>query len=255
LETATLTVVAVAGLLSGTVNSIAGGGSLLLFPALVGVGLPPQAANVTNSVANWPGFAGQVYGFAEELKTQPRRRLVLLSIVTGIGSAAGSALLLATSSASFDQVVPALVLFASLLLAGQKQMKKLTRGADPPTSSHPRRNMVTLSLAMAAAGIYGGYFAGALGVILLAALAMATADGLRRLNALKAALSLVNSTVTLLIFAALGPVHWPVVAVAAPTALIGGYLGARLARRMPEEVLRWSVVTIGVTVSAVLFVT
>jgi uncharacterized membrane protein YfcA len=134
-------------------------------------------------------------------------------------------------------------------------VKKLVRAADPPASSRRRRHVVILSLAMAAAGIYGGYFGGALGVIMLVALAMATAESLRRLNALKAALSLVDSTVSLLIFAAFGPVHWPVVAVAAPTALIGGYLGARLARWMHEEVLRWSVVTIGVTVSAVLFVT
>jgi uncharacterized membrane protein YfcA len=255
LDIAALTIVAVAGLLSGTVNSIAGGGSLLLFPALLGIGMPTQAANVTNSVANWPGFVGQVYGFAEDLRRQSRRRLVLLSVITAIGSTAGSALLLTTSSASFDQVVPALVLFASLLLAGQKQMKKLTRGAGRPALSRPRQNMVMLSLAMTAAGIYGGYFAGALGVIMLATLAMATADDLRCLNVLKAALSLVNSTVTLLVFALFGPVHWPVVAVAAPTALLGGYLGARLARWMREEVLRWLVVTIGVTVSAVLFMT
>ncbi|WSQ06467.1 sulfite exporter TauE/SafE family protein [Streptomyces sp. NBC_01231] len=255
MDTAALTSVAVAGLLSGTVNSIAGGGSLLLFPALLGIGLPTRAANVTSSVANWPGFAGQVYGFAEDLKRQPRRRLVLLSVITALGSTAGSALLLNTSSASFDQVVPALVLFASLLLAGQKQMKKLTRGAGPPSSDHPRQNMVMLCLAMAVAGVYGGYFAGALGVIMLAALAMATADALRSLNALKAVLSLVNSTVTLIVFAMFGPVHWPVVAVAAPATLLGGYLGARLARRMREEVLRWLVVTTGVTVSAVLFVT
>ncbi|MDQ1018727.1 sulfite exporter TauE/SafE family protein [Streptomyces afghaniensis] len=255
MDLAALALVAVAGLLSGTVNSIAGGGSLLLFPALLGIGLPTQAANVTNSVANWPGFAGQVYGFAEDLKRQPRERLVLLSVITALGSAAGSALLLTTSSASFDQVVPALVLFAGLLLAGQKQVKKLTRGARPPASSRPRRNTVVLCLAMAAASIYGGYFAGALGVIMLATLALATADDLRCLNALKAVLSLVNSTVTLVVFALFGPVRWPVVAVAAPATLLGGYLGARLARWMREEVLRWSVVTIGVTVSAVLFMT
>ncbi len=253
MDSAALTLVAAAGLLSGAVNSVAGGGSLLLFPALLGIGLPTQTANVTNTVANWPGFAGQVYGFAEELRTQPRTRLVWLSVATGIGSAAGSALLLATSSASFDRVVPALVLFASVLLAGQKQVKKLMGGSGPPTAN--RRNRVTLFLAMAAAGLYGGCFAGALGVIILVALALATADSLRRLNALKSALSLVNSTIGLLVFAAFGPVHWPVVAVAAPTALIGGYLGARLARWMHEEVLRWSVVTIGVTVSVVLFAT
>ncbi|MET9757633.1 sulfite exporter TauE/SafE family protein [Streptomyces sp. NPDC006372] len=255
MDTAALTIVAVAGLLSGTVNSIAGGGSLLLFPALLGIGLPTQAANVTNSVANWPGFAGQVYGFAEDVKRESRRRLVLLSVITAIGSMAGSALLLTTSSARFDQVVPALVLFASLLLAGQKQMNKLTRVTGPPASSRPRQNMVMLCLAMAAAGIYGGYFAGALGVIMLATLAMATAEDLPCLNALKAVLSLVNSTVTLLVFALFGPVHWPLVAVAAPATLLGGYAGARLARWMREEALRWLVVTTGVTVSAVLYMT
>lgn len=119
-----LLAVAGAGLLSGAVNSIAGGGSLLLFPALLGVGLPTLTANVTNSVANWPGWVGQVYGFADDLKAQSRRRLVLLSVATGVGTVAGSLLLLVTTSATFDLVVPVLVLFASLLLAGQKQVKK-----------------------------------------------------------------------------------------------------------------------------------
>ncbi|MDC0773775.1 sulfite exporter TauE/SafE family protein [Streptomyces sp. HD] len=255
MELGVLAIVAVAGLLSGAVNSIAGGGSLLLFPALIGVGLPTQAANVTNSVANWPGFAGQVYGFTPELRTQSRGRLVLLSVLTGVGTVAGSALLLVTSSKSFDTVVPVLVLFASLLLAVQKPVKKLLRPTGADIDGRRRENVVTLAVVMTAAGVYGGYFAGALGVIMLVSLAMTTSDSLRRLNALKAALSLVNSTVTLLIFALFGPVDWALVAVAAPTALVGGYVGARLARWMDEELLRWTVVAIGVTVSVLLFAT
>ncbi|MFE1930622.1 sulfite exporter TauE/SafE family protein [Streptomyces sp. NPDC059474] len=102
--------------------------------------------------------------------------------------------------------------------------------------------------------VYGGYFGGAMGVIMLVALALATTDGLRRLNALKAALSLVDSTISLLIFALWGPVDWLAVAVAAPTALIGGYFGARLARRLNEEVLRWLVVAVGLAVSIALFI-
>ncbi|CAM5653003.1 putative UPF0721 transmembrane protein [Streptomyces afghaniensis 772] len=255
MEWGVLAVVAVAGLLSGAVNSIAGGGSLLLFPALVGVGLPTQAANVTNSVANWPGFAGQVYGFAPELKSEPRGRMVLLSVLTAVGTVAGSVLLLVTSSKSFDTFVPALVLFASLLLAGQKQVKKLVRAASPATGDERRERVVPLAVVMTAAGVYGGYFAGALGVIMLVSLAMTTSESLHRLNALKAALSLVNSTVTLLIFALFGPVDWALALVAAPTALIGGYLGAKVSRWMNEELLRWTVVTIGVTVSVILFTT
>ncbi|MFE7314359.1 MULTISPECIES: sulfite exporter TauE/SafE family protein [unclassified Streptomyces] len=249
-----LLAVAGAGLLSGAVNSIAGGGSLLLFPALLGAGLPTLSANVTNSVANWPGWIGQVYGFADDLKEQSRTRLVLLSIATGVGTIAGSVLLLITTSATFDLVVPVLVLFASLLLAGQKQVKKLVRRAGRTAATEGRRHLAVLSLTMAAAGVYGGYFGGAMGVIMLVALALATSDGLRRLNALKAALSLVDSTISLLIFAAWGPVDWTAVAVAAPTALIGGYAGARLARRMNEEVLRWIVVAVGLSVSIALFI-
>ncbi|MFE5118270.1 sulfite exporter TauE/SafE family protein [Streptomyces sp. NPDC056669] len=193
-----------AGLLSGAVNSIAGGGSLLLFPALLGVELPTLTANVTNSVANWPGWVGQVYGFADDLKAQSRRRLVLLSVATGLGTIVGSVLLLATTSATFNLVVPVLVLFASLLMAGQRRVKKLVRPPDKATSSGARRPWAGLAVVMAAAGVYGGYFGGAMGVIMLVALALATTDGLRRLNALKAALSLVDSTISLLIFALWG---------------------------------------------------
>ncbi|KIZ17600.1 sulfite exporter TauE/SafE family protein [Streptomyces natalensis] len=256
MDSVALLAVAGAGLLSGAVNSIAGGGSLLLFPALLGVGLPTLTANVTNSVANWPGWVGQVCGFADDLKAQSRRRLVLLSVATGIGTVAGSLLLLVTTSATFDLVVPVLVLFASLLLAGQKQVKKLVRPAGrAAVPADGRRQLAVLALVMVGAGLYGGYFGGAMGVIMLVALALATSDGLRRLNALKAALSLVDSTISLLIFAVWGPVDWTAVAVAAPTALIGGYAGARLARRLNEEVLRWMVVAAGLSVSTALFVT
>lgn len=249
-----LTVVAVAGLLLGAVNSIAGGGSLLFFPTLLSIGIPPLPANVTNSVVVLPGFAGAVYGFRADLEQEPRGRLVLLSVVTAIGSAIGSMLLLVTPSSAFDMVVPALVLFASLLLAGQQQVRKLAGTSGPANADRSgRRRAAMMVIMMFAAAVYGGYFGGALGVIMLVVLELTTLDGLRSLNALKSALSLVVSTTSLPIFTVFGPVHWWAVAVAAPAALSGGYLGAKIARRMDEQVLRWCVVSIGVAVAVYLF--
>lgn len=265
-----LVAVGVVAALAGAVNSIAGGGSLLLFPALLGAGLPPLTANVTNSVSVWPGFVGAVYGFREDLRTQSRRRLLALSVVTAMGAISGSVLLLVTPAAAFDVVVPALVLFASLLLAGQRWVGRLIAGvtkAEQPTdpsdgqpvaSRQVVRRRVRIAIMMGTmlcAGVYGGYFGGALGVIMLVVLALTAADRLARLNALKAALSVVNATVTVVIFSLFGPVYWPAVAVAAPASLLGGYFGARIARRLNDEILRWCVVVVGTVVAVYLFLT
>jgi uncharacterized protein len=237
-----------AGLLGGAVNAVAGGGSLIVFPALVATGFGTLPANVTNSVALWPGYLGGVLGFRRELVGQ-RGRVVGLSTAAALGSAVGCVLLLATPSSAFDAVVPFLVLLASLLLAAQPRVTKLV---GPPSPDDPDGRPV-LFPTVALAAVYGGYFGGALGVVLLGVLALTVHDTLRRLNALKAVLSLVVSTVTLFIFGLFGPVDWVAVAVVAPTALIGGFAGARLARRLDDRVLRWLVVVFGVTVAILLF--
>lgn len=242
--------VAVAGLLCGAVNAVAGGGSLILFPALIASGLPTLAANVTNSVATWPGYVGGVLGFRDDLQGQGRRLLSLL-VVSLAGSITGCVLLLTTPVAAFDLIVPALVLFATLLLAVQPRLKRWMAGRSaPPTwSDRPHRGLYP---ALFLATIYGGYFGGALGVIIIGALAMTMTDSLPRLNALKAALTLVDCTVSVVIFGLFGPVAWPSVAVAAPTCLLGGYLGARLARRLNEAHLRTAIISLGLSVSAYL---
>lgn len=251
-----LALIASVGLLSGVVNSIAGGGSLLLFPTLLGLGVPPLAANVTNSVAVWPGWAGAAYGFRGDLRQQSRRRLIALSLMTAAGSAAGCVLLLATPGAAFRVVVPVLVLFASLLLAFQGKARKAAARAESHPGNHGGRCRVTVAaLGMAASGAYGGYFGGAMGVIMLAVLALAFPDSLRALNALKTALSMVDSTVSVVIFGVLAPVHWQAAAAAAPACLAGGYASARIARRINQELLRWTVVAAGIAASAYLFTT
>jgi uncharacterized membrane protein YfcA len=242
----TLAFLLVAGLVAGAVNAAAGGGSLLVFPSLLAVGLPPLAANVTNSIAQWPGYVGIIAGARRDLKGQGRR-ILLASTVSVAGSAVGCALLLVLPSAVFDAVVPALVLLASAVFA----LQPLIRNWIAPTPGAPDR-LATLLPGVFLAAVYGGYFGGALGVILIATLSLFAHDSLVRLNALKGLLSLVIASVTVVYFAIGAPVHWPAVAVLAPTTLIGGYLGARVARRSPEAVLRAAVVVLGVTVGVYL---
>jgi uncharacterized membrane protein YfcA len=153
----------------------------------------------------------------------------------------------------FDTVVPALVLLASALMALQPSIKRWI-GAPQADENAPDRVAVLLP-AIFFAGVYGGYFGGALGVILIATLSLCTHDRLVRLNAAKGVLSLVVATVTVVIFALGAPVVWAAVAIVAPMTLVGGYIGARLARRLPENVLRWSVVLLGVAVGVYLLLT
>jgi uncharacterized membrane protein YfcA len=235
------------GLLSGAVNAVAGGGSLLVFPALLAVGLPPLAANVTNSVAQWPGYAGIVLGTRTELAGQ-RSRLLSTSGVAMLGSGVGCALLLLLPGAVFNTVVPVLVLLASLLLA---LGPRLRRWIGEPEPGAPDRRAVLLPAVFFAA-VYGGYFGGALGVILIATLSLCAHDTLVRLNAVKGVLSLVIASVTVVVLALGAPVNWAAAVLIAPTTLIGGFLGAKLARVLPETVLRWSVVLLGLAVAVYL---
>jgi uncharacterized membrane protein YfcA len=243
-----LLVTAGVALTAGVINSIAGGGSLILFPTLVALGLGPIAANVTNSVAQWPGYLGGVAGFRAEYAGQ-RRRLIRFGAVAVLGGMTGSVLLLTTPSEAFHVVVPVLVLLASLLLAVQPLLTaRLRRNEDDAA----RRDPAWLYAALFLATVYGGYFGGALGVILVGVLGV----GLHRLklaNALKSALSAVTATVTLVVFGLFGPIDWLVVAVAAPATLVGGFLGARVASRMPTTPLRVFIIAFGVAASVYLF--
>jgi hypothetical protein len=244
-----LIIAAVVALLAGGVNSIAGGGSLILFPVLVALGLGTVEANVTNSVAQWPGYLGGVAGFRAEYAGQ-RSRLLRLGAVAVLGGTTGSVLLLTTPSEAFDVVVPVLVLLAGALLAVQPLVHRRLRRTqqDDVAARDPRWLYVLLFLAT----VYGGYFGGALGVILVGVLGLA----LHRLplaNALKSAISAVTASVTVVVFGIFGDVHWGVVAVAAPASLLGGFLGARIATRIPATALRILIVAFSVAVSGYLF--
>lgn len=236
---------AVAGFFAGSVNAVAGGGSLISFPALLAVGFPSVPANVTNTVALWPGYTGGVLGYREEIRAE-RPVLRALAVSSTVGAIVGAAVLLTTSSRIFRAVVPFLILASCALLAVQPSVARLVRrlgGADREHRSMP------LHLTVFAGSAYGSYFGAGLGVMLLGTLGIFLGDDLQRVNALKNALSLLINTVALVAFAVFGPVAWNAVVIMAVASLVGGYSGARLARRVAAVVLRIGVITFGVVVA------
>jgi len=236
-----------AGLAAGTVNAIAGGGSLITFPALLATGLGAVPANVTNSVAVSPGYVSSVVGSRADL---PRtRRLLALAPTAMIGAVAGCVLLLATPARAFEIVVPFLVLGAAGVLAFQTQLRRVV--GHPRTMSEQRRT-VSLHAIVGVGAIYGGYFGAALGVMLVASLGLVLDETMARISAIKNAVSAVVGCVTVVAFAISGKVNWVDVLVLAPATIVGGYLGARIARRLPSQVLRGIIVVFGLVVGLIL---
>jgi len=244
-----------AGFAAGAVNAVAGGGSLVTFPALLSTGLSQIAANVTNSVAVSPGYVASVYGsrtdLAEITATRGRGMLLKLAPTTVIGAVAGCVLLRVTPPAAFKWIVPFLVLGAALVLAFQDRLRSVV---GHPRDLTPRGRTVALHVTVGLGAIYGGYFGAALGVMLVSSLGLVIDETLKRINALKNAISAVVGLVTVVAFALYFPVDWADVALLAPATMVGGYLGARLARRLPPLVLRAVIVTLGLVVGVVLLI-
>ena len=211
-----------AGFIAGAVNSVAGGGSLISFPALLGVGLSPLAANVTNTIGLLPGYFGGALAYRGELETQ-RRRAAGLSLTAVAGAAAGAAILLETPGSAFERVVPGLLIAACVLLVIQPRLAQFVAGRS---GSGPR-SATGLHVVTFLGAIYGGYFGAALGVLLLALFGVLLPEGLQRANALKIWLSLVIAIVGSVIFATFGPVLWADGGVLAGVGSVGGHLGGR----------------------------
>lgn len=237
---------------AGAVNTVAGGGTLISFPALLIAGYPAKVANVTNTVAIWPGYVGGSFGYRAELRHQ-RSRALLLGIPAILGALAGAAILLSTSEDTFEEIVPFLVLFAVVLMVFQRQLsdfaahhKVQSRGGD--------HIPLTLHAGTFLTGVYGGYFGAGLGVINLAILMILLPDDIHHANALKALLALVVNGVAALYFVLLGPVEWLPAAAMAGGSLAGGYLGVGAARALGPVWLRRAVIALGVGVAVALFV-
>ena len=234
-----------AGLAAGAINAIAGGGSLVSFPALLLVGYPAVQANVTNTVALVPGYLGGSLAYRPELKGQ-RNRVRLLGVVSVLGGLLGAVLLLVSPGSTFRAIVPWLILFSCALLGIQPYVTKFVESHTTGGGEAPP--VVQAALQFLAA-IYGGYFGAGLSVMTLALLGLLLQDTLQRLNALKGLLSLIINVAAALCFAVFGPVAWLPVAIMAIASLAGGHFGVQLARRLSPQVLRVVVIVFGVAVA------
>lgn len=231
---------------AGILNTIAGGGTFLTFPALVFIGLPPVIANATSTVAVFPGYFGGAMGFRQELQAFDRRALVRLIVITLTGGLAGSALLLVSSNEAFSLVVPFLLLGATLaFLFGDKVRQWAAEKAQTIKAEG--------AFGLFVVALYGGYFNGGLGIVLLALFALWGMSDLNRMNALKSGLSFVVSAISVGVFAAAGLVAWPEAITMMLAATAGGYVGAPLARALPKPVVKAVVATVGFGMSAVFF--
>lgn len=241
-----LVLLGVVGVLAGGINAVAGGGSLIMLPTLLALGVPPISATVTNSVSVTGGYLASVAGSRPDLKGQ-RTRLRAVVPTAVVGAASGCVLLLHTSPAVFARIMPVLVLLASLLLAYQERVVGLI--GEPHTHPWWLRHLLVFVVAL-----YGGYFNSVLGVILIAVLGVILVDSINRIAALKNVLQLVVGVVATTTYTIFGPVFWPAVVALVPATLVGGFIGARLGRRLPAKTLRRVIVVFGVVVSIVLFV-
>lgn len=246
-----LMLVGIAAVAAGLVNALAGGGTLITFPMLTAVGVPPVIANITNTVALCPGFIGGTFAQRRDLQGQGKRMWLLLP--TGVlGGIAGSILLLYTSDSAFRKLIPYLILLAVILLAFQDQLRNwvVGRSAD---EGHRHLNEAWSALLIFPAAVYGGYFGAGLGVMMLAMLGLVLEDSLTRLNVLKQSLSFSINIAAAIFFLFSGKVVWPAAIVMSVGALAGGALGGRMAGTIKPAILRWIVVCVGLVVSLIYF--
>jgi uncharacterized protein len=240
-----------AALVAGVINSIAGGGTLISFPALLWIGRDPIVANATNAVAMWPGSLAAAYGYRRELATA-RRWLLLLVIPSLAGGALGAWLLLRTPSSTFERIVPFLILGATLLLAAQELITKRL-GVLAHAHESPGGGWMTFVFAFQfLVGLYGGYFGAGMGILMLAALGLIGLTDLHQMNGLKNILAVCINGVAAAYFAFSHAVNWRDVLVMTVGTIAGGLLGARLARHFGRTFVRRAVVAIGVTMTIAL---
>jgi uncharacterized membrane protein YfcA len=243
--------IAGAALCGGFVNAVAGGGTLITFPTLTFLGIPAVSANITNTIALCPGYFGGTWAQRKDLKGQ-RKRLWWLIPIGVIGGLIGGYLLQHTGEKLFRELVPWLILFASLTLALQgfikNRLTKFTSGENRRNKGQAIPAFLTLP-----ATVYGGYFGAGLGVILMAFLGLTIKDNLTRINALKQAVSLATNVAAAVFFLFSGLVEWKVAAIMAVGALLGGFLGGKLAGKINPNILRWIIVGLGATISVILY--
>ena len=240
----------VAGIIAGSINSVAGGGTLITFPSLVGLGVPEIVANATNTAALWPGSFSSAIGYRKDTAVE-RDVLVALLIPSFIGGALGAFILVITPPDLFKVIVPFLILFATLILAARNT---ITRKVGNKLAVGEHRTTIAgrvwgfcFQLFIAT---YGGYFGAGMGILTLSSLSIMGMRDIHKMNALKTPLVAVINMTAFVFFALKGLVAWPTALVLCLGAITGGYGGARLAKRVNPKLLNGCIVALGFVVSA-----
>jgi uncharacterized membrane protein YfcA len=234
---------------AGVINAIAGGGSLVSFPALLLTGMPAVTANATNTLALWPGTVSSAWAYRRHIADE-RHRAVRLALPSLVGGLAGSWVLLHTSDQTFRAIVPWLIVFACLILSVQGPLGSWVASR---MKGDDERVPASLWLVQLAISFYGGYFGAGIGILMLAAMGILLSTSLQHANALKVLFSLLTNGIACVYFVAVGAASLPHAALMAVTCFGGGWAGAHLAQRLPAPVMRAVVVTYGLIVAGVLF--
>ena len=242
--------VLLAGVAAGTINTVVGSGTLITFPTLLALGVPPVTANVSNTVGLVPGSLSGAVGYRRELAGQ-RSRLLRLASASVLGGIAGAVLLLVLPSSAFDAIVPVLIGFGVLLVILGPAIQRKVAARHEARGGLPDHGAAWVWPAVAGAGVYGGYFGAAQGVLLMAILGIGVDDDLQRHNATKNVLALLVNAVAAVVFIAVADVDWPIAGLIAVGSVVGGQIGAGVGRRLPTTLLRAVIVVVGVVAHTV----
>ena len=244
-----------AGIIAGTLNAVAGGGSFISFPLMLFVGVPPVEANATNTVALWPGLAMSSASYWRHLKVPPRL-LVPLVITSILGGLAGALLLVRTPQRTFFHLIPWLLLGATLLFIFGNRLRAMAGKAGNPGAA---RKISWPAIALAcllqlAVGTYGGYFGAGIGFVMLGMMTLLGMREIHVMNALRIALAAVINGVAVVTFIASGAVFWGPCLVMMAGALSGGWFGAQYAQMADPRKVRWFIIALGLGLSAYFFI-
>ncbi|HWG89729.1 MAG TPA: sulfite exporter TauE/SafE family protein [Candidatus Thermoplasmatota archaeon] len=243
-----LVLLVLAAALGGALNSVAGGGSFFTFPALLLTGVPPLSANATSTVALWPGSLASAYGYREDFRSD-RRTLVPFAVGSLLGGLAGAFVLINTPEEVFRLLVPWLLLTATLVFAFGGPLVRRLRAPGHATGAH----LWGATALMFLIAIYGGYFGGGMGFLILAALTLLGLEDIHQMNGLKALLAVAINGIALVAFVVAGLVDWPIALLMVGGAVAGGYGGAWAAKRVDARKVRGLVIALGAALTAYFF--
>jgi uncharacterized membrane protein YfcA len=253
MDLSTALLLAASGLAAGLVNAIAGGGTFFTFSALVAAGLPPIVANATSAVAVTPANMASTWAYRTEIAAN-LRRFAALGVVSLFGGLLGAYILTRTNNAAFRQIVPWLLLFATLLFAASPRIVALARAIGKREGAHPSTGAWLAGLAFQfAVATYGGFFGAGMGIVMLAAMAVTEGDDFHLINSAKNLCSTLIQLVAVVLFIWAGIVSWRETAIVGGASVVGGYLGVEFGRKLPAPVIRWLVIGIGAALTVYFF--